>query len=149
MVSKVVRTKTIRVKKDTSECFDGKIAEKKLNVDEILYKEARNNVQALIKDRKRKLLQEKLPENIGKPKELWKIIKKMSLPDKKVPITSIFLNTKNEFTFFPKTIANTFKKHFANLASDLVKKLPNPTGKFGIPSMRQYYKEINFREKKT
>ena len=76
MVSKVARTKTIKVKIDTSECFHGKIAEKKLNVDEILYKEARNNVQALIKDRKRKILQEKLPENIGKPKELWKIIKK-------------------------------------------------------------------------
>ena len=40
------------------------------------YKEARNTVQALIKDRKRKLLQEKLSENIGKLKELWKIIKK-------------------------------------------------------------------------
>ena len=48
----------------------------------------------------------------------------------------------------PRTIANTFKKHFANLASDLVKKLPDPTGKFGIPSARQYYKRINFREKK-
>ena len=105
-------------------------------------------MQALIKDKKRKLLQEKLSENKGKPKELWKIIKKMSLPDKKAPITSIFLNTKNEFTFSPKTIANTFKKHFANLASDLVKKLPDPTGKFGIPLVRQYYKEINFREKK-
>ena len=80
-------------------------------MDKILYKEARNTVQALIKDKKRKLLQEKLSENKGKPKELWKIIKKMSLPDKKAPITSIFLNTKNEFTFSPKTIANTFKKH--------------------------------------
>ena len=32
-------------------------------------------MQALIKDKKRKLLQEKLSENIEKPKELWKIIK--------------------------------------------------------------------------
>ena len=53
-----------------------------------------------------------------------------------------------ELTFSPRTIANTFKKHFVNLASDLVKKLPNPTGKFGITSVRQYYKGINFREKK-
>ena len=52
-----------------------------------------------------------------------------------------------ELTFSPRTIANTFKKHFVNLASDLVKKLPNPTGKFGIPSVRQYYKGINFRKK--
>ena len=33
-------------------------------------------MQALIKDKKRKLLQEKLSENIGIPKELWKIIRK-------------------------------------------------------------------------
>ena len=112
------------------------------------YKEARNTVQALIKDRKRKLLQEKLSENIGKLKELWKIIKKQGLPNRKVPTTSMSLNMKKELTFSPRTIANTFKKHFANLASDLVKKLPDPTGKFGIPSVRQYYKGIHFREKK-
>ena len=106
-------------------------------------------MQALIKDKKRKLLQEKLSENIGKPKELWKIIKKLGLPDKKAPRTSLCLNKKNELTFSPRTIANTFKKHFANFSSDLVKKLPDPTGKFGIPTVRQYYKEINFREKKT
>ena len=34
-------------------------------------------MQVLIKDKKRKLLQETLFENIGKPKELWKIIKKI------------------------------------------------------------------------
>ena len=106
-------------------------------------------MQVLIKDKKRKRLQEKLSENIGKPKELWKIIKKLGLPDKKAPRASLCLNTKNQLTFSPRTIANTFKKHFANLSSDLAKKLPDPTGKFGIPTVRQYYKEINFREKKS
>ena len=51
-------------------------------------------------------------------------------------------------TFSPRTIANIFKKHFANLASDLVKKLPDHTRKFGIPSVRECSKGINFREKK-
>ena len=46
----------------------------KLSVDEILYKEAQNTMQALIKHKKRKLFQEKLSENIRKPKKLWKII---------------------------------------------------------------------------
>ena len=54
---------------------------------------------------------------------------------------------KNELTFSPRTIANTFNKHFANLASDLVRKLPHPTGKFGITSVRQYYKETNLGKK--
>ena len=47
-----------------------------------------------------------------------------------------------ELTFSPSTIANAFKKHFANLASDLVKRLPEPTGKFGIPSVRHYKQKI-------
>ena len=104
-------------------------------------------MQALIKDKKRKILQENLSENIGKPKELWKITKKLGLPEKKAPTASICLNMKNELTFSPRTIANTFKKHFANLASDLVKKLPDATEKFGMPSVRQYYKEINLKIK--
>ena len=73
--------------------------------------------------------------------------KKLGLPDKKAPTTHICLNTKKELTFSPRAIANTFKKPFANLASDLVKMLPDPTtGKFQILSVRQYYKEIQFRE---
>ena len=58
-------------------------------MDEILYNEARNTVQALIKEKKRNLLQDKLSENTGKPKELWKIIKELSLPNKKAPTTNM------------------------------------------------------------
>ena len=42
-------------------------------------------VQALLKDKKRKLLQEKPPENIGKPKELWKNIKNWVSQTKRLP----------------------------------------------------------------
>ena len=77
----------------------------------ILYKEARNTMQALIKDKKRKLLQEKLSENngnIGKPKELWKFIKKLGLPDKTAFICLTFSQFFEELTFSPTTSANTF-----------------------------------------
>ena len=94
-------------------------------------------------------MQKKLSENIGKPNELWKTVKKLGLPNKKAATTSICLNTKKQLTFSPRTNANSFKKHFANLVSDLFKNLPDPTGKFGITSVHQYYKEINFGEKKT
>ena len=63
------------------------------------------------------------------------------------PTTSICFNTKKKLIFSLRTIANTFKERFTNLASDLVKKLSDPTGKFGTPSVRQYYKRINFHEK--
>ena len=96
-------------------------------MDEILYKEPGNTFQDLNKDKKRQLFQEKLSEDIEKPKELWKIIK--NWVHKKAPTTSIYISTKREMIFSPWTIRNTFKKYFTNLTSDLVKKLPDPTGK--------------------
>ena len=54
-------------------------------MDEILYKEAKNTVQALIKDKKRELLKKKLPENIGKSKELWKMLKNWAYQIKRLP----------------------------------------------------------------
>ena len=56
-----------------------------------------NTVQALIKEKK-----DLLSENIEKPKEFWKIIKRFSLPDKKVPTRSICLNTKKRVDIFTK-----------------------------------------------
>ena len=52
----------------------------RLNNDEQLYKEAKINVQKLIKNKKRDFYQEKLRENVGKPKELWKALKSLGLP---------------------------------------------------------------------
>ena len=68
---------TIRVKNNTNECFAGNIVEKvspwdklfrkfkkcKLSVDKLLCKEARNILQVLFKDERRKIMQEKLSEN--------------------------------------------------------------------------------------
>ena len=62
-----------------------KFKKSNLNVDEILYKEAKNTVQALIKDKKRELLKKKLPENIGKSKELWKMLKNWAYQIKRLP----------------------------------------------------------------
>ena len=106
-------------------------------MDEILHQEARNTVQALIKDKK-KTFAKKATWKYRKIKWALENVKKLGLPDKKAPTKSICLNTKNDLTFSPRTIANTFKKHFANLASHLVKKFLGPKGKFGIPSMRQH-----------
>ena len=52
---------------------------------------------------------------------------------------------KKELTFTPRRIANTFKKHFKNVASDVVKNLPDPTGKFRIPLVRQITREFPWK----
>ena len=38
-------------------------------------------------------------------------------------------------------------KFFSNLASDLVKKLPQPSNKFGIESVKRYYRNYNLVNK--
>ena len=78
--------KTIRVKNQSNEWFDGELAEQisnrdklfkkfkksKLHIDELIYKEAKNTMQRLIKEKKIIFFSKKLEENIGEPKELWK-----------------------------------------------------------------------------
>ena len=78
--------KTNRVKNQSNEWLDGELPEQisnrsklfkkfkksKLHIDELIYKEAKNTVQRLIKGKKKKFFSKKLEENIGKPKELSK-----------------------------------------------------------------------------
>ena len=61
----------------------------KLHIDEDLYKEAKYHTLKLIKQKKSQFYKEKLKEDIGKPKELWKALKYLGLPSKK----GMILNT--------------------------------------------------------
>ena len=47
-----------------------------------MYKEAKNTVQRLIKEKRKDFFSKKLEENIGEPKELWK---KLGLPKTNTP----------------------------------------------------------------
>ena len=51
----------------------------KLHIDELIYKEAKNTVQRLIKKKKKKIFSEKLEENIGEPKNFGKTLKNLAL----------------------------------------------------------------------
>lgn len=64
-----------------------------------------------VKDKKRKFLREKLSENVGKPKELWKIIKTKRVPRK----VSHNKHMPQYEKFSARTIAKTCKELFANL----------------------------------
>ena len=147
-----------RIKNHTEEWFDGDIAElitirnklskkfkkTRLNIDEQLYKEAKYKVDNLIKNKKKQFFEEKLKENVGKPKELWKTLKSLGLPNKKSSSSNVCLhNEKGELTFEPKLNANIFKTFFANLASDLVAKLPSPPNIFSDHSTLDFYKDFN------
>ena len=82
------------MKNTSNEWFDMEIAEKLsirdqlfkkfksscLKIGQEIYKEARNGVQRTIKQKKKQYLEEKLTENIAKPKELWRTLKSLGLP---------------------------------------------------------------------
>ena len=149
--------KTIRVKNQSNEWFDGELAEQisnrdklfkkfkksKLHIDELIYKEAKNTVQRLIKEKKKKFFSKKLEENIGEPKELWKNLKKLGLPKTKTDPTNICLKENDGLSFCSLSIANNFKGFFSNLAQNLIEKLPN---KFDINSVQEFYRPLNLEE---
>ena len=102
----------------------------KLHIDEELYKEAKYHALKLIKEKKKQFCKEKLKENIGKPKELWKALKYLGLPSKKGSnMANVCLKKDDKINFDAKTNANSFKDFYCNLASDLLHKLPPPSKK--------------------
>ena len=70
------------LKKKSNKWIDGEFAEQisnrgklikkskksKLHIDELIYKEAKNTAQRLIREKKKKFFSKKLEENIGEPK---------------------------------------------------------------------------------
>ena len=81
-----------------------------------------------------------MKENVGKPKELWKVLKSIGLPQKSFSTANICLKTKEKISFDTKENAETFKDFFNNLAEDLVKKLPKAPNVFGDSSTSLYYR---------
>ena len=152
VIDEIAPFKDLRIKNNTQDWFDDKVVEAikprekrlkdfkstKLHIDEELYKQSKYLAMELIKEKKQKFYKERLRENIGKPKELWKALKSLGLPFKKVSISNTSLKMDDKTSFDDKTNAYTFREFFCNLASDLVAKLPPPSNEFGISSVRNY-----------
>ena len=127
VVNKIAPFRDLRIKDNTQDWFDDEVAkaiklkEKRLkqfkstelDIDEDLYKEAKYHAVKLIKQKKSPFYKEKLKENIGKPKELWKALKSLGLPSKK-GLSNICLKKDDKICFDDKANANTFKESFCN-----------------------------------
>ena len=110
---------------------------------EEIYKDSKYFVRKLIKNKKKVFFENKLKENIGKPKELWKTLKSLGLPQKNNPGASICLNNDGKHSFDAKNNSEIFKDFFGNLAENLIKKLPSSPNLYGINSLFSYYKNLN------
>ena len=123
VVDKIAPSKDLTVKNNTQDWFDDEVAEAiqlrekrlkhfkstKLCVDGEPYEEAKYHVMKLIKEKKRQFYTNKLKENIGKPKELWKALKSLGLPSKKRSISNICLKKDDKISFDDKNKCKYFQ----------------------------------------
>ena len=89
----------------------------------------------------------KLTDNVGKPKELWKDLKSLGLEfESSISNISCLENNKSA-NFDVKDIAEDFSVCSLNLAENHVSKLSNPSNKYGVLSVAQYYSHLRLSEK--
>ena len=118
-----------------------------LHVDKDNYKEARNEVQKLIRAKKKACFKGKLTENIGRPKELWNCLKSLGMKFESSISSINFLENDKSDNVGVKDIAKGFNAYFSNLTENLVSKLSNPSDKFGALSVAQYYSHLGLTKK--
>ena len=88
------------------------------------------------------LNKKKLSECIGKPKELWKALKSLGLPNKTASCEVSALKVNKTVQRDSNLVLGGFKDYHSNLARNLLKKLPKPPNKFTLNSVFQHYKGI-------
>ena len=129
VVNKIAPLKEICIKNNTAEWVDEEVLEgiktrdklfrkfkkSRSNIDNKNYKTSRNQLQELIKRKKRNFVSQKLTENISKPRELWKSLKKLGFPNKNGPASKIFLKTDDKVSFDNDENAETFKYIYESL----------------------------------
>ena len=117
VIDNIAPLKKIRVRNNTQEWYDDEIRQAikkrdkffaifkntKLCDDNVRYKKARNHVQSMIKRKKRQFYVDKLKDNVGKPKELWKTLKSLGLSSKANLASKICLEKNN--------VKNPMQKH--------------------------------------
>ena len=86
--------------------------------------------------------EEKVREITANPRKLWKTLKQLGLPEKRLPCTNICLKAEEELKFDPFTISDLFKKFYSSLANDLVQKLPVAARKFDIETVKNFYNKM-------
>ena len=157
IIDKVAPVREMCIKTNSQEWFDEGIHEHVALRDKMLaklkksrkecadqnYKKARNRFQTMIKRKKENFVADKLNQNIGKPKELWKSLKSLGLPSKQMSSSSLCLEKDGNLSFDPETNTEIFKDFYLNLADNLVKKLRSPPNKFGKDTVKTYYQRLS------
>ena len=103
-------------------------------------------MQNLIAKKKKEFFEKKLKECIGNPKDLWKAIKSLGLPNKSGGCIVGALAENQIVKHDTKSILKTFKSFYSNLAGDLLVKLPKSPNRYTIKSVSDYYEKLPLSE---
>ena len=77
-------------------------------------------------------LKEKIPENIGKPEELWEFLKYLGMSHKTLISNLNAMQDNDTLTYDTLSIFTVFQNFFSSLAESLLIKLPNPLDKYNL-----------------
>ena len=150
-IDKVAPIKERRIKHNSQEWFDGEISEAIKNCDKLLKKFKRSRLQIdkelymaqykvhkLIFNETKDYFENRLNECIGKPKELWKALKSLGLPNK-ISSSEVSALKVNKTAQHDKNLAlGEFKNYYSNLAGNLLKN-PLTPNKFTLKTVFQCY----------
>ena len=116
-----------------------------MQIRKFIIKHATNRIGWFCK-KKREYFENKLKENIAKPKDLWKTLKSLGLSKKFSVVQTNAIEDNKRLKYDLKSVAQTIAKFYSNLAESLLKNLTNSPNKFDINSVHQYYKNIELKD---
>ena len=159
VLNKVAPHKTIRIKQRTEPWMTPEILDKIYKRDglalmyketkedhfKLAYRKIRNEIQRNIKQAKATYLKESLESHLGQPKKLWQQLKMLGYNNKTKTGSNIVLNIGNKLCDDTKSICSYINTFFTTIASNLVNKLPKPSGIYSTKSNKfsSYYKDMN------
>ena len=160
VIDNVAPCKTKQVKGSTRNWFDREILQKfmtwdklfkaskkpRLYIDkELYYKKAKYDAQNLIAAKKQAFFDEKLSENVDKPKELRNNLKSLGMP-KKTVVSNFTATDSGHYYMTKKAMSNVFEYFFSNLGKSLLVKIADPSNKYNLESVFLYYSNFAIRE---
>ena len=110
-------------------------------------KEARNEVQKLIRTKKKTYFESKLTENTGKSKQLWKSLKSLGLKYERSISNINYLENDKFANFDVEDINKDFSACFSNFDENFVSKHPNSLNTYDVLSTGQYYDHLGLTKK--
>ena len=108
------------------------VKKSKLHIDKDIHNVARYKVQKMNFSKKKFILEKKLTESLGKPKDLYKDLKGLGLAIKTSSCEIKLLKINNTVKYNVYLVLEDFKEHYSILGENLVKMLPRPPNKYSI-----------------